>query len=81
MVGPPIMPERPFYISSTGTTITLGIVPVNDNNGAFVTKYYLYRDSGDYSSAIDIPVSAYNGVDLTYTVTGLTPGVMYRLTV
>jgi len=41
MVGPPIMPERPFYISSTGTTITLGIVPVNDNNGAFVTKYYL----------------------------------------
>jgi len=81
MVGPPIMPERPFYIASTGTTITLGIVPVNDNNGAFVTKYYLFRDAGDYSSAIDIPVSGYNGVDLTYTVTSLTPGVMYRFSV
>jgi len=48
MVGPPEMPERPTYITSTGTSITLGIIPVNDNNGAFVTSYYLFRDAGDY---------------------------------
>lgn len=80
MVGPPEMPERPTYLSSTGTTITVAITPVSDNNGAFVTKYYLFRDAGDYASEVNIPVSNYDGVELTYTVTGLTPGLKYRFT-
>lgn len=78
MVGPPEMPERPVYISSTGSTISLQIIPVADNNGAHITKYYLFQDSGDYSSEVNIPVTSYNGVSLTYTVTGLTPGLKYR---
>jgi len=78
MVGPPEMPERPVYISSTGTTITLKIIPVADNNGAHITKYYLYRDAGDYSSEVNIPVTSYDGVSLVYTITGLTSGLKYR---
>jgi len=61
MVGPPKMPERPKYISSTGTSITLQIMPVSDNNGAHVTKYYLFRDGGDYSTDVNIPVTSYDG--------------------
>lgn len=78
MVGPPEMPERPKYISSTGTSITLQIMPVADNNGAHVTKYYLFRDGGDYSTDVNIPVTSYDGQALTHTVTGLTPGLKYR---
>lgn len=78
MVGPPEMPERPIYISSTGTTISLRIIPVADNNGAHITKYYLFRDAGDYSSEVNIPITSYDGVSLTHTVTGLTPGLKYR---
>jgi hypothetical protein len=61
MVGPPEMPERPKYISSTGTSITLQIMPVADNNGAHVTKYYLFRDGGDYSTDVNIPITSYDG--------------------
>ena len=72
------MPERPRYISSTGTTISLQIIPVEDNNGAYVTKYYLFRDGGDYSTDVNIPIPSYDGQSLTYTVTGLSPGLKYR---
>lgn len=81
VVGPPAMPNRPVYISSTGTTITLGIVPVTDNNGATVLQYSLFRDAGDYSSNVNIPVNTYDGVSLTTVVSGLTPGLKYRFTV
>ena len=57
------------------------INPSTDNNGAIVTKYYLYRDDGDYSSTLNITETGYDGVSLTYTVTGLTPGVIYRFAV
>ncbi len=75
------MPERPIYLSSTGTSITLQIVPVSDNNGAHITKYYLFRDAGDYSSDVNIPVTTYDGETLTTIVTDLTPGLKYRFVV
>ena len=81
VAGVPERPPRPLYLSSTATTIELQILPVIDNNGAIVTKYHLYRDLGDYSSTVSTPVTGYNGMDSTYTVTGLTPGVMYRFIV
>jgi hypothetical protein len=51
---------------------------VEDNNGAHVTKYYLFRDGGDYSTDVNIPVTSYDGQSLTHTVTELTPGLKYR---
>lgn len=54
---------------------------MNDDNGAHITKYYLYRDAGDYSSEVSISVATYDGVSLTTTVTGLTAGLKYRFTV
>jgi len=80
MVGPPEMPDRPIYVSSTATTITMKIIPVTDDNGAHITKYYLYRDQGDYSSDVNVPITDYDGVSLVYTVTGLTAGLKYRFT-
>jgi len=78
--GIPSRPPRPEYVASDATTITLRIVPVTDSNGAIVRTYNLFRDAGDYSSSVNIPLLLYDGVSPTYQVTGLTAGVKYRFT-
>ncbi len=81
MIGPPERPERPVYIASTANTIELRIIPVTDNNGGHITKYYLFRDGGDYSTDVNIPVADYLGVALTHVVSGLSSGKIYRFVV
>ena len=78
--GRPSRPPRPEYIDSDATSITLRILPVANSNGAIVKRYELYRDAGDYSSDVNIPLLAYDGVSPTYIVPSLTSGVKYRFT-
>lgn len=76
----PIAPPAPYYISSTATTITLGFLPTEDNQGSKITRYSLLRDSGDLQSGINVSVSNYYGHDSSYTVSGLSAGLVYRFT-
>ena len=74
----PEAPGKPYYISSTADTVTVGLVGTEDNGGSKITEYKLFRDSGNLSSEIDTEVSDYNGADTQHTVTGLNPGSVYR---
>jgi titin len=73
----PEAPTKPLYISSTDTSIELGLSPSVDNNGAPITSHKLYRDAGSLTSSFT-EVTGYDGSSLTYNVTGLTLGTMYR---
>jgi hypothetical protein len=43
----PSAPPKPFYISSTSTSITVGLLKTLDNGGSKITEYKLFRDAGD----------------------------------
>ena len=75
----PDAPGKPFYISSTDTSITIGIKPTLNNGGSKLTKYSVIRDQGNLTSDINVIESGYNGIDLEYTIQGLTPGNVYRI--
>lgn len=74
----PIPPPKPFYISSTDTTITIGLLGTKDNGGSRILKYKIFRDAGNLSSPVNIEETTYDGFGSTFTITGLTPGVNYR---
>ena len=65
---------------STSTTIKLGLRATEENGGSKITEYKLFRDEGDLTSEITTEITDYNGIDSEYTVTSLTPGIIYRFT-
>lgn len=73
----PDPPAKPFYASSTDTTITLGLSPSVVNNGAPISSHKLYMDAGSLSSTIS-EVVTYDGSALSFEATGLTLGLTYR---
>lgn len=74
----PTPPGKPYYISSTASTIKLGLVPTDDNGGSKIREYKLYRDEGDLTSDITTQITDYDGFASEYTATGLNPGSVYR---
>lgn len=74
----PIPPPKPLYLSSTDTSITIGLKNTLDNGGSRITQYKIFRDAGNLSSPVNIQLTDYDGFSATYTATGLTPGVNYR---
>lgn len=74
----PAAPPKPTYTSSTSTSVTLGLVPSEDNGGSQINTYKLYRDAGNLSSGITTEVTGYDGASSSYTITGLTAGTNYR---
>lgn len=73
----PDPPTKPLYVTSTDSSITLGLSPSVTNNGAQIFEHWLYMDAGSTSSSFS-NITAYNGVDTSYTVSGLTLGLTYR---
>lgn len=73
----PNPPPKPVYISSTDTSITLGLSPSVVNNGAPITSHKLYMDSGSLSSSFS-EVTSYDGTSQQFEVTGLTLKKTYR---
>lgn len=59
----PIAPPAPYYVSSTSSTITLGLDETSDNSGSKITSYKIMRDAGDLQSDISIEETSYNGFD------------------
>lgn len=74
---PDAPPAKPLYITSTSTSITLGLTPTVENNGAPVLHHKLFRDDGAITSSFS-QVTSYNGQDTSVEVTGLTVGLTYR---
>ena len=74
----PVAPPKPYYISSTADSITIGLDATTDNGGSRIDDYVLYRDEGDLSSPVDVEVLSYSGLPGQHTITGLSAGVKYR---
>ena len=64
----PLAPPKPYYVSSTNTTIPLGFNQTIDNGGSIISGYILQRDAGNLTSSVNIIETNYNGIDSTYTV-------------
>lgn len=74
----PDRPTQPTIISSTSSTITLTIGPCEENGGATLEFYTIYRDDGSLSDEF-API--HNGLfenDFTFVATDLTPGLLYQ---
>ena len=69
--GVPQRPPKLTYVSSDATSVTVRVNPSLDSNGAPITAYKLFRDSGDNASDVNTAISAYDGSALTYQVAGL----------
>jgi hypothetical protein len=67
----PVAPPAPYYISSTSTTITLGLLETIDNSGSKITGYKIRRDQGDLLSDISVEETTYNGFDTQFIVSSL----------
>ena len=74
----PVAPPKPYYISSTADSITVGLDATTDNGGLRIDDYVLYRDEGDLSSPVDVEVLSHGGLPGQHTITGLSAGVKYR---
>ena len=79
MAGVPEAPPKPSYISSTDTTITVQLYETQNSNGSPITGYELWRDEGDDTSDLTVQETNYDGVSTDYQLTGLTPGVIYKI--
>lgn len=81
MAGVPQKPPKPSYMSSTDTTITVQLYESLYSNGAPITGYELFRDSGDHTSELTTKETSYDGSSMQFTVESLTPGVVYKIAV
>ena len=79
MAGVPNTPNKPTYISSTATTITIQLYDSYYSDGAPILGYQVWRDLGDNLSELTTQDSSYDGKSLQYQLTGLTPGVTYKI--
>jgi hypothetical protein len=79
MAGKPERPPQPVYLASEATSITVSLGESRDMNGAPITHYTLYRDEGDSSSELEVVVQTFAAFTSQYTITDLTPGVIYRI--
>jgi hypothetical protein len=48
----PSPPKKPYFISSTASTITLGLLETIENGGSKIREYKLFRDNGNLGSDI-----------------------------
>jgi hypothetical protein len=78
--GTPSRPEKPVFISSSQTELTLAFSKVEDNGGSAVTQYRLYFK--EEAQDIWTLVSAYDGHSLEWTIdTGLETSKIYNFRV
>lgn len=81
MAGIPTVPPKPTYISSDSTSITVQLYQSEWSNGSPITSYEVWTDQGDNLSEIDTKETLYDGSSMSYTLTGLTPGLVYKIAV
>jgi hypothetical protein len=73
----PSRPTKPLYVSSDSSSISIEVLPSDNNGGSTITAYEIWSET-DGISAED---SAYDGSARYHTLTGLTPGAVYRISV
>lgn len=79
MAGVPEAPQKPLYLWSTSTSITVQLLTSRNSNGAPITGYEVWRDMGNDQSDLTINETSYDGKSNNFTIKGLTPGVTYRI--
>ena len=73
----PPAPSSPTFVSATTSSVTLAFSDISDNGGSEITSTKIFRDAGNYTSDINIEVTAYSG-ESQYEVTGLTNNTLYN---
>ena len=74
-------PQAIALVASDAASITLKVNMSTDNRGLPITEYRLFKDEGAFDSefiefaTLDAKNPGYTGI---ITVTGLTPGLIYR---
>ena len=59
--GVPKPPPAPLFLSADSTSVTIQILPTQDNNGAPVLAYKVWRDNGDNLNPVQAEVHNYDG--------------------
>lgn len=73
----PDRPTLPVVVSSTSSTIKLTIGACEENGGATLEFYTIYRDSGTLSGEFTPIHNSLFENDFTFVATDLTPGLLY----
>lgn len=81
MAGVPVTPARPTYISSTDTSISIQLYQSSYSNGSPIMGYEVWLDEGDNTSEVNTKDNTYDGVSMQHVVTGLNPGMVYKIAV
>ena len=79
VAGTPSTPPPPTLDSVSAGTITIFISSVKSDNGSPVTSYKVWIDSGNFVSEIYTVYGSTTSGDITYTISGLTAGSIYRI--
>ena len=79
MAGVPEAPQKPLYLWSNSTSITVELLTSRNSNGAPITSYEVWRDIGNSLSELTINETTFDGKSNNFTIRGLTPGVIYRI--
>eukprot|EP00397_Hematodinium_sp_SG-2012_P000092 GEMP01000092.1.p1 GENE.GEMP01000092.1~~GEMP01000092.1.p1 ORF type:complete len:2939 (+),score=458.36 GEMP01000092.1:148-8817(+) len=78
--SPPAQPQAVTRVSSVGSTLTVGY-QTSDLYDASPAGYYIRVDDGNGGEFSDPPHIVSDSTQMTYAITGLTPGYPYRVTV
>ena len=78
----PSAPLTPQFVSATGTTILLALLPSEDNGGAVIDAYELWIDDGELGTFTKL--DSYDGHSTSFTIdsaveTQLISGKIYRV--
>ena len=77
----PYQPLKPSIVGATSTTITIEVGICEDNGGASLLEYTVYRDQGKLMSEFE-PIHTQLFVnDFTFRAEDLTPGLLYHFRV
>ena len=79
VAGAPSTPPAPRLVSASAGNIRIYISSVDSDNGSPIKNYHVYIDSGDYSSEVTTKHGSSSTGEVEYTITGLTPGAIYRV--
>jgi hypothetical protein len=72
----PSIPPQPTYKTSSSNSITINVIPSNDNGGSPITNYYVYTDNGSLSAFNNTPICT--GLITVCIANALNSGIMYR---
>ena len=73
----PSRPPAPLYVSSDATSISIEVLPSEDNGGAAIDAHEVWLETG----GVEAEDTSYDGLSRFHTLSGLTSGAVYRISI